>query len=53
MVDYVRFSLPMGLAGRLVGRQIVVPHVVKLLRRRLLLLRRLAEGDGWRQYLEK
>jgi len=53
MVDYVRFSLPMGLAGRLVGRQIVVPHVVKLLRTRLLLLRRLAEGEGWRQYLEK
>jgi hypothetical protein len=51
MVDYVRFSMPLGFAGRMVGRQIVVPHVAKLLRTRLQLLKRIAEGEEWRQYL--
>jgi len=52
MVDYVRFSLPLGVAGRMVGRQVVMPHVVKLLRTRLRLLKSLAEGEEWRQYIE-
>jgi ligand-binding SRPBCC domain-containing protein len=49
--DVVRFSLPLGIAGRLVGKRIVVPHVRLLLRRRFQLLRGLAESDGWRKYL--
>lgn len=51
MLDYVRFSMPLGIAGRLAGRQIVMPHVVKLLRTRLTLLKRIAESDEWRRYL--
>jgi ligand-binding SRPBCC domain-containing protein len=51
MLDHVRFSMPLGLAGRLVGRQIVLPHVVKLVRARMLLLKRLAESDEWQRYL--
>ena len=52
MVDYVRFSMPLGLAGKMVGRHVVIPHVVKLLRTRLMLLKRIAESEEWRQYLE-
>lgn len=51
MLDHVRFSMPLGLAGRLVGRQIVLPHVVKLVRARLLLVKRMAESDEWQRYL--
>ncbi len=51
MHDVVRFTLPYGLAGRLVGRFIVVPHVVGLVKRRFALLKSLAEGEEWRQIL--
>lgn len=51
MVDRISFSMPMGYAGRLVGRHIVLPHVVGLLRRRLAMLKRIAESDQWRRYL--
>lgn len=51
LVDVVKFSLPFGAAGRLVGRWIVVPHVLGLLRRRYALLKRIAEGEDWARYL--
>ncbi len=50
--DVVRFSLPLGVAGHAVGKYIVVPHVLQLLQRRLLLLKQLAEGQDWQQYVE-
>jgi len=50
-VDVVKFSLPWGAAGRFVGRSIVVPHVLELLRRRYALLKRIAESDEWKRYL--
>ncbi|SNS34464.1 Ligand-binding SRPBCC domain-containing protein [Granulicella rosea] len=49
--DTVRFSMPLGPAGRLVGRSLIVPHVRDLLQRRFAMLKELAEGDGWREYL--
>jgi ligand-binding SRPBCC domain-containing protein len=49
--DELRFSMPFGWAGALVGAAIMVPHIKGLLRRRFALLKRLAEGDGWRTYL--
>jgi ligand-binding SRPBCC domain-containing protein len=51
LADEVRFSLPLGWAGALVARAVVAPHVAGLLRRRFALLKRLAEGDEWRQWL--
>lgn len=45
--DEVRFSLPFGWAGALVGRMILVVSIERLMRRRLLRLKRLAEGEGW------
>ncbi|WP_348267642.1 hypothetical protein P8936_18095 [Edaphobacter paludis] len=50
--DKVRFSLPLGWMMRPVGRTLVVPHVARLLRRRLELLKRVAEGEEWKQYLK-
>ena len=49
--DTIRFSMPFGWAGRLVGRFIVAPHIAGLLRRRLALLKRIAESEEWRKYL--
>jgi ligand-binding SRPBCC domain-containing protein len=49
--DEVRFSMPFGWAGELVGRWVMVPHIRGLLRRRFLLLKGMAEGEGWRHHL--
>jgi hypothetical protein len=49
--DWIRFTMPRGWAGELVGRVILVPHILGLLRRRFALLRRLAETEEWRDYL--
>ena len=49
--DELRFSMPLGWAGEMVGRVVMVPHIRGLLKRRFGLLKGLAEGDGWRAYL--
>lgn len=49
--DAVHFALPLGLAGALVGRLVMVPHVRGLVKRRFALLKRIAEGDEWQRYL--
>jgi ligand-binding SRPBCC domain-containing protein len=48
--DEVRFTMPLGWPGRLVGRWMLVPHIRGLLRRRFARLKRIAEGDEWRTY---
>ncbi len=50
--DEVRFSLPFGWAGALVARQLMVPEIAGLVKRRFALLKELAEGEGWRQYVK-
>jgi ligand-binding SRPBCC domain-containing protein len=49
--DCIRFTMPLGWAGDLVGRMILVPHILGLMRRRFALLQRLAETEEWRDYL--
>ena len=49
--DEVRFTMPLGAAGALVGRTVLQPHIRKLMHRRFHLLKRIAETDEWRQYL--
>ncbi len=49
--DKVRFSLPLLLGGSLVGKYVLVPHIVGLVQRRFQLLKQIAEGDEWRRYL--
>ena len=49
--DEIRFSLPWGPAGWLVGRVLLYPHIKRLLQRRFHLIKHLAETEGWREYL--
>jgi ligand-binding SRPBCC domain-containing protein len=50
--DEVRFTMPFGLPGWIVGRLILVPHIRGLMRRRFRMLKTFAEGEAWRKYLE-
>jgi ligand-binding SRPBCC domain-containing protein len=49
--DTIRFAMPLGIAGRMVGKHVMVPHIRGLLRRRFALLKRIAESEEWREYL--
>lgn len=49
--DCIRFTMPFGWAGDLLGRTILVPHILGLMRRRFALLQRLAQTEEWRDYL--
>jgi ligand-binding SRPBCC domain-containing protein len=53
MADVVRFSLPFGPAGKLVGKHILVPHVLGLMQNRFAMLKRIAEGPDWERYLDR
>ena len=50
--DELRFALPWGMAGRAAARMFVIPRIQQLMRRRFALIKELAEGDGWRRYVE-
>ena len=50
--DWVRFTMPFGWAGELIGRLILVPHILGLMRRRFNLLKHLAESNEWQRYLD-
>ncbi len=49
--DEVHFSLPFGSLGRLVSRLVLEPYIRRLVQRRFTSLKRLAEGEGWRQWV--
>ena len=51
MQDVIRFAMPLGPVGHFIGKQIVVPHVLDLLCRRLEMLKSIAESKDWEQYL--
>lgn len=51
LTDKLRFSLPLGWLGRMVGRKILLPYIARTVRNRLELLRYVAESDEWRRYL--
>jgi ligand-binding SRPBCC domain-containing protein len=49
--DKIRFTLPLSWAGRIVARTILVPYISRVLRRRMKLLKKVAESQEWRKYL--
>jgi ligand-binding SRPBCC domain-containing protein len=50
--DKIRFTMPLGIVGRLVGQFVLVPYLSRKLRRRLTLLRKVAENrKEWQKYL--
>jgi hypothetical protein len=50
--DTVRFSLPFGPLGRIATKLLLAPHVRNLVHQRYGILRDLAEGEGWRRWVE-
>jgi hypothetical protein len=50
--DVVRFSLPLGWFGRIVARMVMVPHIHGLMTSRFARIRRIAESEAWREYLQ-
>jgi ligand-binding SRPBCC domain-containing protein len=51
MYDEIRFSMKMRFGGDLAGHLLLAPHIRRVLRRRLKLLKRIAETDEWKRYL--
>jgi ligand-binding SRPBCC domain-containing protein len=51
MSDELRFTMPFGKLGDLVGQVILLPHIRALMKRRFALLKRIAESEEWRMYL--
>lgn len=49
--DEIRFTMPLGWPGFVVGRMVLVPHILGLMRRRFDLLRHIAESEEWRKYI--
>jgi ligand-binding SRPBCC domain-containing protein len=50
--DKIRFSMPLGFVGRFVGQFVLVPYLSRQLRRRLVLLKQLAESrQEWQKYI--
>lgn len=50
--DEVHFALPFGLLGELAAALLLAPHIRKLIHVRYGILRDLAEGTGWRHWVE-
>ena len=51
MRDEVRFSMRWGGIGDLLGQVVLKTHIGRLLRKRFVLLKRIAESEEWRKYL--
>ena len=49
--DEVRFSMPCGWMGELVGRWVMTADIRKLMQSRFARLKRIAESEEWRRYL--
>lgn len=49
--DELRFSMPFGRAGELLGSLVIAPHIQALLRQRLALIKQLAESEEWRLHV--
>lgn len=53
MRDEIRFAVPYGMVGRMAEKTVLRRHLTKLLRWRNALIKRVAESEEWRQYLER
>ena len=52
LTDNLRFTMPLGRIGELVGAVFLTPHIHHLMRSRFLRIKRIAEGEDWQQYLQ-
>ena len=52
LYDEVRFRLPFGVLGAGAARVLLAPHIHALCHKRFARLKGLAEGDGWREWVD-
>lgn len=50
--DRIHFMLPFGPLGRLAAKLLLAPHMSKLARQRLAMIKELAESEDWREWVE-
>jgi ligand-binding SRPBCC domain-containing protein len=50
--DEVHFTLPFGVLGRVAAAALLAPHIRRLVQVRYGILRELAEGNGWQQWVD-
>lgn len=51
MIDLLRYELPYGWLGRLVDRVYLAKYLTRLLEKRNLYIKKIAESEKWRQFL--
>ena len=51
--DHIHFELPFGPMGRLAANLLLAPHIRRLARHRFAMLKELAEGEGWRMWVDE
>jgi hypothetical protein len=51
LYDEVRFTLPFGIFGQLAASLLLAPHIRRLAQQRFLVIKTLAEGTGWQQWV--
>jgi ligand-binding SRPBCC domain-containing protein len=49
--DEIHFALPFGPLGAFIAKHIMTPHILRLANARFALIKRLAEGEGWHQWI--
>ena len=52
MRDEIRFAAPYGLLGRIAEKMVLRRHLIAMLKQRNAFIKRAAESDEWRRYLE-
>ena len=50
--DELRFRMKWGSAGAMLAHSMIMPHIRKLMRERFGLIKRLAESEEWRTYID-
>jgi ligand-binding SRPBCC domain-containing protein len=51
LADVVTFTMPLGPIGNYMAKKVVIPHVLHTMIERFELIKRIAEGTDWQQYL--
>ncbi|HEU0110903.1 MAG TPA: SRPBCC family protein [Flavisolibacter sp.] len=53
MIDQFHFNIRFGLFGTIINKVYLVKYMTRLLRERNETIKKIAEGNQWKQYLEK
>ena len=53
MFDQFHFNIRFGLFGTIINKVYLVKYMTRLLRERNETIKKIAEGNQWKQYLEK